>query len=149
MWIMTTRGFFSAVEKPGDRERGTVTVRARSIEHLENLIELLPEGTRIITNEGGDYPARVRVSTAAWTHCMARLALEIDYPNFKDAVKARQGRKVADAYMSCWSALLRLEGKREHKNRGWTPLPGVVDSSGEDDLDADWRRGKRGRGRGR
>ncbi len=40
MWLITTRGFYSAVVKPGDGEE-FVTVPARSERDVRNLAELI------------------------------------------------------------------------------------------------------------
>jgi hypothetical protein len=42
MWVITIIGFYSSVEKPEDRDHGTLTVRARVREDLEILPEMGP-----------------------------------------------------------------------------------------------------------
>jgi hypothetical protein len=64
---------------------------------------------------------RVVVSKEAWTAALARLASEIDYTNFKDAVERKQGKRRHDVYMSVWGTLLRLEERtrpRSKRKRG-------------------------------
>jgi len=52
MWLITSVGFFSIVEKPDDREAGTLTIRARVREDLEALRrQFLPDLAPI--QEGG------------------------------------------------------------------------------------------------
>lgn len=48
MWLMTTIGFFSIVEKPWDREHQTVTVRARDVDYdnFKNAVEARQGHTR-------------------------------------------------------------------------------------------------------
>jgi len=106
MWILTTRGFFSAVAKDGP---DTIVVRARARADLENLLPLLGNGATIETGGGTDYAFRVRVSHDTWKGALAELASEIDYGNFKNAVADRQGRERADVYGKIWLALQRLE----------------------------------------
>ena len=87
MWIATTRGFFSAVAKDGP---DTIVVRARVRGDLENLLPLLGEAT-IVDGGGTDYPFRVRISRSTWKQALGVLADEIDYGNFKDAVRRPSG----------------------------------------------------------
>jgi hypothetical protein len=121
MWLFTTRGFYSVVEKREDRADGMLTVRARSKADIDSLRELLPNYTPV-RNKGTDYPWRVRVTAADWTHAMARLALEIDYSNFKDEVTRRQGKKRHDIYMRVWAAMLSLEPRRRSRRRRYEPV---------------------------
>lgn len=105
MWLMTTDGFFSAVQ---DRdEPGSVLVRARVRGDLEQLAETLD--TTVLETPDADYPFRVRVSKADWGGYVASCAEGIDYDNFKNAVGARQGHDRADVYLDIWSALRRLQ----------------------------------------
>lgn len=39
MWLITPIGFFSIVQKPGDKQNGTLTVRSRVRSDLEALKE--------------------------------------------------------------------------------------------------------------
>jgi hypothetical protein len=111
MWVMTTRGFYSAVQKRTD-PAGTLTVRARAKGDLENLSDLLP-GLKVITQQGTDYPYRIKVSAADWARVMACLALDVDYHNFKDEVR-RHSAKHEAAYHKVWSVLLSLEPKKSY-----------------------------------
>src|SRR5688500_536584 len=106
MWVMTERGFFSAVQ---DREVPTrLLIRARCEEDIRNLKDLLPDSEpwRL---ERSDYEWRLSCTVAEWAGALANMALDIDYPNFKSAIKERQGKRRADIYMRVWSALLSLE----------------------------------------
>ena len=106
MWIMTTRGFYSAVQH---REYPTrLIIRARSKEDILALGDLLPDSPPWAL-ESSDYEWRLDCSVAEWAGALASMALDIDYPNFKTAVKEVQGPERAAVYMSCWSALLRIE----------------------------------------
>jgi hypothetical protein len=130
MWLMTPRGFYSAVEKRGDREQGMVTIRARVKGDLESLLELLPDETGKPYKErfGTDYPWRIRIPAGQWAHACARMALEIDYANFKDEVARKQGKKRAGVYGRIWGVLLDLE--RRAQSRGQASFGG---------WDSDWR----------
>ena len=106
MWLITTRGFHSAVE---DREEpGCVLVRARAREDLEALGDLIPRIAVCETPER-DYRFRASVPREAWETAAAALAEEIDYPNFKNAVADRQGPARAHAYSDVWVTLLGLQ----------------------------------------
>lgn len=116
MWMMTPRGFYSAVQKRADHGTPYLTVRARSKKDLENLADLLPADAKPYREERWtDYPWRVRVTVGDWTKVCAILATEIDYDNFKDAVKDRQGKARANVYSRVWSALLSIERERSAK----------------------------------
>jgi hypothetical protein len=113
MWVVTTKGFFSAVEHRKDPN--TVIVRARVRKDLEaarNLIEDAADRRRhrIYVDNTADYPYRLDLPKDIWASVVAQLAHDIDYDNFKDAVKARQGKKRASVYMDVWTALAKLEG---------------------------------------
>ena len=113
MWLLTPIGFFSIVEKPGNREAGTLTVRARVRKDLDSLRdEFLPELGAIVEGEGTDYRYRARAPREAVADATRRLALSIDYDNFKSEVARRQGRKRASLYGEVWEVLLHLDSKR-------------------------------------
>lgn len=115
MWILTPRGFYSVVEH---REHpGLVIVRARARADLENLDDLwceLQEGRTvrpldIEQTPKADYPYRTQVAKSEWASMTAAMAREIDYPNFKDAVKKVNADRATFVYMAVWSALRRIE----------------------------------------
>lgn len=108
MWVMTTRGFFSAVQKRTDPP-GMLTVRARTKGDLENLRDLLPD-LEVVEQQGTDYLYRIKVSSADWARVMASLTLDIDYHNFKNEVK-RHSPKHEAVYHKVWTVLLALEPK--------------------------------------
>lgn len=129
MWIMTTRGFYSAVQ---DRDEPTrLLIRARCEDDIHNLKDLLPNSKpwRLARS---DYEWRLSCTVAEWAGVLANMALDIDYDNFKNEVKRKQGRQRANVYMSVWSVLLRLEprgrfaswqkpkkAKKGKKGKGW------------------------------
>lgn len=117
MWLMTPVGFFSAVEKPADRKTGMLTIRCRAKKDIDALAELLPN-SKPTSNKGTDYPWRLRCTKEEWATVVARFALEIDYSNFKDEVKAKQGSGRAATYGRIWSDLLDLEGTKSYGSYG-------------------------------
>lgn len=111
MWVFSTRGFYSAVEKYEDRREQMVTVRARVKADLERLLPLLPEDQRKPYRKRGysDYPWRIRCKREDWALAVARMAMEVDYVNFKDKVRMVLGLKREHVYHNIWSDLLDLE----------------------------------------
>ena len=110
MWIMTTAGFFSIAEKPEDRAEGMLTVRARVRRDLTRLRrDYLPQLGRISRSDRTDYPFRARAQCTHVADALARIALNIDYGNFKHEVGVRQGPRRAQIYSHVWSDLLDLE----------------------------------------
>ncbi|HZU35487.1 MAG TPA: hypothetical protein VFA18_06255 [Gemmataceae bacterium] len=107
MWIFTTCGFFSIVQKPNTTH---LTVRSRARLDLDHLrTQYLPELSATVANAGTDYPYRATVSHEAFAKALSRIARDIDYGNFKDEVAARMGHERASVYGRIWSALLDLE----------------------------------------
>lgn len=111
MWVMTTRGFYSVVQHRD--EPTNVMVRARCQEDIDALVELIPTAKPIETLNA-DYAWRVVVSQADWTQALVQMSLDVDYPNFKNAVKSD---KHHDAYMRVWGDLLSLDDR--HKEYGY------------------------------
>lgn len=110
MWLQTTDGFFSVVEHRDNDE--LVLIRARTREDLENLTRYDAEGfddEHIIEDLAADYQWRLIAPRAAWLEVLTKLTNEIDYDNFKDAVKKKQGPERASLYMSIWTILRRLQ----------------------------------------
>lgn len=110
MWLFTTSGFYSIVEKPWDRDTGTLTVRARVAADLEHLRKgSLPELGPTVEDPTADYRFRAQAPREAVALAMARLARDLDYDNFKSAVGRRQGHRRADIYHRVWGAAQRLQ----------------------------------------
>lgn len=136
MWLMTPRGFYSAVQKRGDAPT-RLTVRARDKQDLENLKDLLPNAKPYRKRGYSDYPWRINVSVAEWAEVCAQLALEVTYDNFKDEVKRVQGSERAAVYSRVWSALLNIE-KRWNRLGGYGGYGSLVDD--EDRYEEWWER---------
>lgn len=109
MWIYTRFGFYSIVAIKGSDDR--LAIRSRSKEDLINLIErfeLLDAGESFLTSgiietTNSDYRFRIFVSRAVLKKLMAGIAEDIDYPNFKNEVEAKQGLKRYLIYEMIWS----------------------------------------------
>ncbi|MEZ4413208.1 MAG: hypothetical protein R2910_09515 [Gemmatimonadales bacterium] len=114
MWLITTTGFYSVVEKPWDREGGTLTVRARAKADLEALREAgLPELGDIKEDPNADYRFRAQAPRAAVSRAVQAQVEGIDYDNFKSAVGKRQGSARAHLYHGVWDVLYRIQGGPE------------------------------------
>jgi hypothetical protein len=114
MWLITTTGFYSIVEKPWDRAAGTLTVRARAKADLEALrLAGLPELGDIREDPGADYRYRAQAPRAAVARAVQAQVEGINYDNFKSAVGKRQGSARAHLYHGVWDVLYRIQGGPE------------------------------------
>lgn len=109
MWIMTTTGFYSVVQKAEDVANGTVSVRARVRADLDGLRAYLPAMGDLIETDDSDYRYRVIGPHEAFAAAVAAMAADIDYDNFKAVVAERQGEDRAAVYGNVWADLLALQ----------------------------------------
>ncbi|MDQ7747391.1 hypothetical protein [Hydrogenophaga pseudoflava] len=100
MWIFLPKSFISVVQKPGDTD--TLTVRAR----VKGDIESVFPQAKVEVNQGTDYKYRARVPRAAVAQVLHDQVMNLDWSNFKGAVKAK---KRHDAYMNVWSAMCAVD----------------------------------------
>lgn len=106
MWLMTNIGFFSIVQKP---HTDFLTIRSRVKNDLESLrCNYLPELSETIGHAGTDYPWRATVSHDKFAAALWKIVSDIDYPNFKNEVAAKQGKARAIKYGKVWSVLNEL-----------------------------------------
>jgi len=141
MWLITTRGMFSAVQH--DDDTNLLVVRTRVYDDAVHLAQAVNDAdedfgrgetpAEVISYRSSDYPFRVILTRAEWTWFATLAASEVDYGNFKSAVAARQGHDREHVYHGVWSALLglsRLKGAlgtaaqradtlREAPSRSW------------------------------
>lgn len=113
MWIFTPFGFYSVVKK--DPKSDVLNVRARAREDLIALEEFLGP-VKIIELGFTDYRYRIEVKQETWAKVMAEVTMRLDYSNFKDTVKKRQGADRAGLYSRVWSVMYDLQPSR----RGWS-----------------------------
>jgi hypothetical protein len=107
MWLMTSIGFFSVVQKTST---DFLTIRARVRSDLDNLRQkCLPELSPTIGNAGTDYPWRATVSHAKFAAALGQIVMDIDYSNFKNEIAAKQGKARANRYGKVWSALYDMQ----------------------------------------
>jgi hypothetical protein len=126
MWVITTEGFYSAVEHRDDAN--LIMVRARVKADLDRLKRRTGLGFKIKRTAVADYPYRATMSRADWAEACAILAADVDYDNFKDAVKERRGWERANVYMRVWSALHSIQSVRQRwpklpRRRSWGSVP--------------------------
>ena len=108
MWMFTKDGFFSVVEHRGDDTK--LIVRARDREDLETITELFPVETdlKVLHTPDADYEWRLVIDRRDWAKYCKVSAWEIDYDNFKNAIK-RQDPERAHLYMNVWAAMRELQ----------------------------------------
>lgn len=106
MWLFTTQGFYSVVADRDDPDR--VLVRARAREDIEALREQIPD-LDPVADAGADYRWRAFVSRESWARAASELASEIDYDNFKNAVRDRQGSDRERRYHEIWHVMKKLQ----------------------------------------
>lgn len=128
MWLMTTRGFVSAVEWHGGEHDGKVVLRARMREHLEAVLELAPADGRtdVAISPEADYRYRAWVTRAAFYDVMVALAREVRYSNFKDEVARKPGQgRYSTVLHQAWSIFGRIQpgGPYGTGGRGFPAIP--------------------------
>src|SRR3954447_15497996 len=118
MWLLTTCGFFSIVEKSEDRETGMVTVRARVRGDLEALrAKYLPDLGAIVATPERDYAFRARVPKTRLADALGRIVLDVDYSDFKSEVANRMGYAREQIYHEVWECLSVLQDPEDGRNK--------------------------------
>lgn len=115
MWIITDRGFFSAVQHRDDHS--LLMIRARAEEDVRALAALTDgdgklvwsEAPEVVFKTNSDYAWRITVSKLEFTKAMAFMVNDIDYDNFKNSVTKKQGGARHDLYMKVWGVLMALQ----------------------------------------
>lgn len=106
MWLFTTFGFFSIVQK---RDDDRLCVRARAADDLDRLRErYLPTLSATSTTTHTDYPHRAWIGGAELAVGLTKVAGDITYPNFKSAVRKELGSRRAAYCHDVWSAMYPL-----------------------------------------
>lgn len=110
MWLITTFGYFSIVQKNSDRETGTLTIRGRIRGDLEQLrAKYLPTLSEIESSGGADYPYRAKASRVDIARAFAQAILDLSYSNFKAETALQLGHRREDAYTEVWLTLRKLQ----------------------------------------
>lgn len=110
MWLVTTFGYFSIVQKNSDRQAGTLTIRARIRGDLELLKrKYLPGLSEIESSGGADYPYRAKAARVEVAEAFAQAILDLSYSNFKAETALQLGHRREDAYTEVWLSLRKLQ----------------------------------------
>lgn len=112
MWIASSYGYFSIVEK-----KNKYYVRARKIEDLIYLLEATGLSNEILQFAGTDYIARIIVTKEELNVIRDTLFDSITYPNFKS--KIQQTRTQVDKlkhYNNVWWEMLDYQEKHHPSN---------------------------------
>lgn len=122
MWLITTFGYFSIVQKHSDKQAGTLTIRARIRRDLETLKQrYLPNLGPIDDSSGADYPYRAKASRDDVAQAFAKAVLDVQYSNFKAEIACQQGLKRERICSEVWLTMRKL-GELDGKAR---PVPQV------------------------
>lgn len=109
MWLFTQDGFYSVVADKDDTN--IVWVRARVEADLVRLRDRYRAVTGPITEKfQGDYAYRFSMTRVEFARVMFESAIDIDYFNFKDTVRAKIGNVRAMLYESVWWRMMNLQG---------------------------------------
>lgn len=110
MWLLTSFGFFSVVQKSGDAQTNTLTIRSRVRADLEALRDrVLPGLGEVCESESNDYRFRAAAPRAEVAAAMAAMVNALDYSNFKSEVAKVQGAARAQLYHGVWEVLCQLQ----------------------------------------
>ena len=110
MWLITPTGFYSIVEKPTDRGKQTLTVRARVRGDLLALRRAYcPSLGRVRESDDTDYRYRATAKRADVARALAAMIDGLGYSNFKSEVAIQQGLDRAHLYHDVWNVLRRLQ----------------------------------------
>lgn len=105
MWIFLPDSFLSIVDK-GDASGRTLLVRARRAGEIERVFP----GAEVVEGGGSDYRYRARIDRSEVADRVAQAVRDIDFPNFKGAVKGAD-RKAS--YTEVWQAMHRYQQTSE------------------------------------
>jgi len=149
MWVFTTDGFFSAVQKPEQAGTGMLTIRSRKKKDLVALLKKIELPlSYIISDKGTDYEFRIKIPALVWGDYLAQTGEAIDYSNFKHEVQLKDAER-AKIYMSVWSELLCIAhqsfNKIYKKDMDWfteLDMP-LSNNSGYFDDGGIWRESKK------
>ena len=115
MWLFTPHGFFSITRTRLNPSQ--MQIRARSRKHLENLQKHFTpdEGIcllgQILETPDADYRYRIIAEPATVQILLAKLAEEIDYPNFKNECHGKHpdDTKYHNALHEIWGTMYELQ----------------------------------------
>ena len=106
MWLFTSSGFISIVEKDADH----LAVRARDVLSLSCLAQSY--GVEIRSTPTADYPYRIFITKDQFKNWLSNQPGQIDYKNFKSQVSITRGKKFVHALHEVWSVMHLVEDKQ-------------------------------------
>ena len=110
MWLITTFGYFSIVEKNADRQAGTLTIRCRVRRDLETLKQrYLPRLRAMDDSSGADYPYRATARRADVAQAFAQAIMDVTYSNIKAEIAGQQGIDRARICSEAWMKMRKLQ----------------------------------------
>ncbi len=109
MWLCTTDGFYSIVQKDGPPDR-PFCVRGRVKDDLKNFLNIINKNHYQVFNSGrSDYRYRCFISLDDFKKFLNYQAENLNYNNFKNAVSEKESNHLrANIYMDVWSTLFDL-----------------------------------------
>jgi hypothetical protein len=109
MWLFTTSGFISIVEKDANH----LAVRARDSLSLSSLAQSYD--VKIRSTPTADYPYRIFITKDQFKNWLSNQPGQIQYKNFKSQVSITRGKKFSTTLLSVWSAMHEVEDKEARK----------------------------------
>lgn len=112
MWLATKFGFYSIVQTRDEKDK--FMVRARAEKDLKNLVENVQElnGKEVLKTDFTDYRYRIIITKNELSALMMFFAANLDYPNFKDKIKATPGQKdKLGSYHEIWHVMYRYQNQ--------------------------------------
>lgn len=112
MWLFAKSFFCSVVQK---ENTDFLTVRSRVKSDLDSLRHrYMPTLSPTVSYAASDYPHRATINRLDFAEGLKKIALDIDYDNFKNEVAKKQGHERAHVYGRVWADLLALENVEEN-----------------------------------
>lgn len=108
MWLFTTIGFFSIVEKDGPEER-PLCIRARRKEDLEKFLSVIEDKNQdIIDTSSSDYRYRTYISRKELSRFFDWQTKNLNYSNFKNACEPMDDKRKM-VYFEVWAKCCHLQ----------------------------------------
>lgn len=108
MWLFTPEGFYSVVN--AEEFGHPLQVRARCDDDLDRLrSSFFPTLGENVLLPGRDCPVRAFTTHEGFAECLSKIAMAIDYDNFKSTVAARHTSERAHLYGYVWSNCRKIE----------------------------------------
>jgi hypothetical protein len=106
MWLCTKYGFYSIVQKAKDEFH----IRGRVKNDLDNIVRLMGWDKPVHTSKNADYRYRVICNQAEAAALLQRMAMEIDYGNFKNRIHDTPDQKdKCHAYSEIWGIMYGVQ----------------------------------------